>query len=85
MRIKKLFKDYQKATKAADKAEKIMMDDIENEEAEKAFDKAYEKQWKAFTALQEEIVNLIGIPKSTAATMIRMKEKELEALVNRIA
>ena len=82
--MKELLNKLKEAEMMADKADAAWEADPENEELEKAFDNAYEKQWIAFEELVNKIVIVTDgkINKKTAATMIRKKRNEIEMLIN---
>ena len=87
MDLKRLFKAYERAEAAANKAYDLYDAEPENDAAEKAFDDAYKAEFKAFESLADGIAEITGgmIDKKTARTMIRVKRAELKALINRMA
>lgn len=85
--LKDLLKALKIAEENANKADAAWENDPENEKLETAFDKAYEKEHKAFENLVDEIVKVTGgkIDRNTARTMIIKKRGQLEALIARAA
>lgn len=85
--LKELFKKYEAAEIKANEADEMWAGDLENEELEKAFDKAYNEEWAAFNALVDEIVKTTNdmIDTKTAGFMIRAKRNELKRLITKMA
>lgn len=85
--LKELFKKYEAAEIKANEADEMWAGDLENEELEKAFDKAYNEEWAAFNALVDEIVKTTNdmIDTKTAGLMIRAKRNELKRLISKMA
>lgn len=85
--LKYLLKALKIAEENANKADAAWECDPENEELEAAFDKAYEKEHKAFENLVGEIVKVTAgkIDRNTARTMVIKKRGQLETLIARAA
>ncbi len=85
--LKQLFNEYQKVLEEINKVDTAWDKDPCNEELEKAFDEAYNKEFELYQKLQEKIVSLGSgnISKGTASTMINGHFEELEKLFTRIA
>ncbi len=82
--MKELLKALNEAEAIANKFDEAWEADPENEELEKAFDEAYQKEHIAFENLVTEIVKITNgkIDKKTASVMVRAKRTELENLIN---
>lgn len=85
--MKKLLAALKAAEEKANKAYDAYDAEPENETLEKAFDKAYKKEFEAIEKLATAICKTSHgmINMKTARTMIRAKRPELEALINRMA
>lgn len=73
------------AEKKANEIDAAWGDDPENEELEKAFDEAYQREWNAKGELIAAISKATGIDRKTARLMISTKRPELEKLIMRTA
>ena len=56
-----------------------------DEEAEEAFDGAYEEEYNAFLWAVDILTHLIKIDEKIAATMIRSKREKINELITRMA
>ena len=83
--LKRLFNEYERATKRADITDIIWSGDPENIEKEADFDKAYSEQFNIFSKLASHISEYAGIDEKTARAMINGKHGELKDLIRRIA
>lgn len=85
MKLKKLWNEYIKAEKIANDADAAFELDPENEELERAFDKAYENECKALEAVASEIVVFTSgrIDHKLACKMVRMQRAAIEDLIRR--
>lgn len=77
--LKTKLEELAKLKAIADKAEKEYEADCMNAEKEKAFDAAYEKEYKAFEEVAELIVKMTNrqIDIKTAREMVRIKRNEI--------
>jgi hypothetical protein len=55
----------------------------EDENAEAAFDAAYTDEMTAFSAVVDILVDLLGIDKKTASTMLKTKRDRIDDLLKR--
>lgn len=55
----------------------------EDENAEAAFDAAYTDEMNAFSAVVDILVDLLGIDKKTASTMLKTKRDRIDDLLKR--
>ena len=80
--MKELLKRLAAAEKAADEADRAYSEAPESAEAEAAFDKAYDEEFKLYMKAAEGIVKMTNgkIDFETAKAMIKTKRSELEAL-----
>lgn len=80
--MKELLRKLAAAEERANKADEAYSADPENLEAEEAFDKAYEEEFKLYMEAAEGIVKISEgkINFETAKAMIKTKRSELEAL-----
>lgn len=80
--MKELLKRLAAAEKAADEADRAYNEAPESKEAEEAFDKAYDEEFKLYIEAAEGIVKFTNgkINFETAKAMIATKRKELETL-----
>lgn len=80
--MKELLKRLAAAEERANEADEAYNADPENAEAEAAFDKAYEEEFKLYMEAAEGIVKMTDgkINFETAKAMIKTKRSELEAL-----
>ncbi len=85
--MKELFKRWENLNAIANAADDAWALDPENEDLEKAFDDAYEAEWKVFNELLNAIVELTNgkIDKFTANKMLRSKRNEVKQLIERMA
>ena len=81
--MKKLIEEYENAVKESDAAEKAFEMNPENEENEKVFDLAYEKEFAAFLALANEIQTITKgeINFETAKIMIKTRFEDLKNII----
>ena len=81
--MKELLERLKAAEEKADRADREYEKDPENEEKEKAFDLAYNEEYKAFEALTRAIVKATAgkIDTQTAAAMIRGRRQQLETIL----
>ena len=81
--MKQLLEKLKEAERKADAADREYENDPENEEKEKAFDLAYNEEYKAFEALAGAIVKATAgkIDTQTAAAMIRGRRQQLETIL----
>ena len=85
--MKELFERWENLNAIANAADDAWALDPENEDLEKAFDDAYEAEWKVFNELLNAIVELTNgkIDKFTANKMLRSKRNEVKQLIERMA
>ena len=85
--MKKALRAYKEAKETANKADRAYELEPENEALEKAFDEAYENEYKAFENLAKAIEKASAglITEQKARTMIRLKYDQLESIVERMA
>ena len=81
--LKKAMQAYIKASRACDRAEEEMAK-AESEESEKAFDLSYREQFNAYMDVSKRLSGLIGISEKEARTMVRVKETEVIALIEKL-
>lgn len=67
----------------ADFCDKQYAANPEDENAEAAFDAAYTDEMTAFSAVVDILVDLLGIDKKTAATMLKTKRDRIDDLLKR--
>lgn len=84
--VKKLFKAYEAAEIACDKAEAEMVE-LDTDEAEAAFDAAYKAQGEAAQAFAEAVESFTRgmVDAKTARRMLIIKRDQLESLIARVA
>ena len=85
--MKELFARWEELNAIANAADEAWAQEPENDDLEKAFDDAYEAEWKAFDELLNAIVELTNgqIDKFTASKMLRSKRNEVKQLIERMA
>lgn len=85
--LKALMESLRIAEENASKADAAWDENPDSEELERAFDIAYEEEFKAFEELAKAIDSVTAgkIDSITARTMIRKKRRELEQLISRMA
>lgn len=85
--MKELFKNWEKLNVIANAADEAWALDSENEDLERAFDEAYEAEWKGFNELIEKIVEMTNgqIDKFTASKLLRSKRNEVKQLIEKMA
>ena len=81
--IKELLKKLEDAEKKANELDKLMEENPDNEEIEKAFDEAYKKEWEVFNKLIDEVVKFTEgkIDRKQAYNMIQLKRSELKSII----
>ena len=81
--IKELLKKLEDAEKKANELDKLMEENSDNEEIEKAFDEAYTKEWEVFNKLIDEVVKFTEgkIDRKQAYNMIQLKRSELKSII----
>ena len=84
--MKELLERLKAAEEKADRADREYENDPENEEKEKAFDLAYNEEYKAFEELAKAIAKATAgeINTQTAAAMIRGRRQQLENILEMI-
>lgn len=87
MKIKEMFAELEAAEANMNVIDEMFDNDPENEAIENAWNRAYEKEFEAFTNVVNEIVTISNsmIDNKTAAMMLRAKRNELKNLISRIA
>lgn len=75
--LKGLILKLEELEAAANVAEMAYDKEPENEEAERAFDEAYSKEYAAFMAVSTFLVDLLGIDIATARAMVNGKRTAL--------
>ena len=85
--MKEVLRKLEEAERRTDEAEKLWDEDLENEDLEEAWNKAYKEEHKAFEELQEAIVKSASgqIDKETARMMILKFRDRLEMIINNAA
>lgn len=81
--LKDLIKKLEIAEMKASEIDAKFENDPENEELEKAFDKAYKAQFTASKKVIDYIVKLTGIEEKTARLMVNMKRDQLKAIAEK--
>ena len=81
--LKKAMQVYITAKKACDEAE-TEMEFKESDEAEKAFDLTYKKQFNAYIDVSKKLSSLIGISETDARSLVNTKESEVVALIEKL-
>lgn len=81
--IKELLKKLEDAEIKTNELDKLMVENPDNEEIEKAFDEAYKKEWEVFNRLIDEVVKLTEgkIDRKQAYNMIQLKRSELKSII----
>ena len=81
--IKELLKKLEDAEKKANELDKLMEENPDNEEIEKAFDEADKKEWEVFNKLIDEVVKFTEgkIDRKQAYNMIQLKRSELKSII----
>ena len=81
--IKELLKQLEDAERKANELDKLMVENPDNEEIEKAFDEAYTKEWEVFNKLIDEVVKFTEgkIDRKQAYNMIQLKRSELKSII----
>lgn len=66
--------------------DKLMVENPDNEEIEKAFDEAYKKEWEVFNKLIDEVVKFTEgkIDRKQVYNMIQLKRSELKSIIEMI-
>lgn len=84
--IKKLFTELEKAERESDALDDKWNESPDDENLEKAWDKAYQKVWKISEDLANEISVFTGgkVNEETAFQMLRSKRAELKAIIGMI-
>lgn len=85
--MKKALRAYKETKVTADKIDYLFENNPESEALEKAFDEAYENEYKAFENLAKAIAKASAglIKEEKARTMIRLKYDQLESIIERLA
>ena len=81
--LKEAMQAYITAKKACDRAEEEMTK-AESEGSERAFDISYREQFNAYMDVSKRLSGLIGISEKEARTMVRVKETEVIALIEKL-
>lgn len=81
--IKELLKQLEDAERKANELDKLMVENPDNEEIEKAFDEAYKKEWEVFNKLIDEVVKFTEgkIDRRQTYNMIQLKRSELKSII----
>ena len=84
--IKELLKQLEDAEIKANELDKLMEENPDNEEIEKAFDEAYTKEWEVFNRLIDEVVKFTEgkIDRKQVYNMIQLKRSELKNIIEMI-
>lgn len=81
--FKEAMQAYITASRACDRAEEEMTK-AESEGSERAFDISYREQFNAYMDVSKRLSGLIGISEKEARTMVRVKETEVIALIEKL-
>lgn len=84
--IKELLKKLEDAEIKTNELDKLMVENPDNEEIEKAFDEAYKKEWEVFNKLIDEVVKFTEgkIDRKQVYNMIQLKRSELKSIIEMI-
>lgn len=84
MRIQDLFNNYKKLSQECTEIESKMLADYTNENLEKEFDEAYQKEFAAWMELVKETQRLTGVDFTVAKAMVASDKFE-ELMKQKIA
>lgn len=81
--LRRLLEGLERLEETTSHANDEMVADPENEEKEKASDKAYKAEWNVFMAVADMVVKMTGgqVDGKTARTMVRTKRNEVLSIV----